>query len=124
MRLTCTICTAVAPDTVFTVRTYVDNRPRSGSALVRSPTQHNQQIRWSDSCMRHEPLDVSQVRAKHMAGLTDRAAATGHQWRQSEKRASSRGYGRTVGNLVVPPTALCHPELGDLSLLTTQAPVG
>ena len=38
-----TICTAVAPDDVFTVRTYGDTRQLYGHRLVRTSSHHNPQ---------------------------------------------------------------------------------
>jgi len=38
----CTICTAVAPEAVFTVRTYGDMRPPYGRGLVRNFSDREQ----------------------------------------------------------------------------------
>jgi hypothetical protein len=63
-----TICTAVAPAAVFTVRTYGDKMPHSTSpisAQIRSPRSAN---RRSASCTRSRPLSMSQVRKSSSSG--------------------------------------------------------
>ena len=56
-----TIWTAVAPDAVFTVRTY-GTGPLYGPGLVRKSAHHQPQTSRSTPCGHQEPMIVSKVR--------------------------------------------------------------
>ena len=56
-----TICTAVAPDAVFTVRTY-GTRPLYGPGLVRKSSSREPRTRRSQRRASPEPRIVSQLR--------------------------------------------------------------
>ena len=58
----CTICTARAPDAVFTVRTYGDTRPLYGPGLVRTFSPDRQRLRRSQTYKINITSPVSQVR--------------------------------------------------------------
>jgi hypothetical protein len=64
----CTICTAVAPDAVFTVRRYGDTGQAYGPGLVRKFPHRKPRTRRSQRHARHELMIVSQVRYAVAAG--------------------------------------------------------
>jgi hypothetical protein len=59
-----TICTAVAPDVVFTVRRYGDTGPAYGRRLVRNFSDHEQPTRRSESCNADQTQNVAEVRSR------------------------------------------------------------
>ena len=66
----CTICTAVAPDAVFTVRTYGDTSPAYGPGLARNFSDRNQRTGRSATRRVDQGPTVAEVR-------------TGNGWRIS-----------------------------------------
>ena len=60
----CTICTAVAPDAVFTVRTYGDTSPAYEPGLVRNFSHREQRNRRSATRRVDQGQTVAEVRAK------------------------------------------------------------
>src|SRR5712691_3549090 len=72
LRDECTICTAVAPDPVFTVRRYGDIPLLYGPGLVRKFSHPDPRNRRSANCSSPEPRNVSQVRV-----FVDEAAEDG-----------------------------------------------
>jgi hypothetical protein len=72
-RVECTICTAVAPDAVFTVRTYA----KGGSlqaGLVSKSRRPDQQNPRSHACCAATPQIVSQVRLQELRADWQREA--------------------------------------------------
>jgi hypothetical protein len=71
----CTICTAVAPDAVFTVCRYGDTGQAYGPGLVRKFPHHKPTTHRSQPCGRRKSMIVSQVRWDNRQGYYRAAGA-------------------------------------------------
>ena len=65
----CTICTAVAPEVVFTVRRYGDTSPAYGPGLVRNLSHYDHRIRRSAAHKITQGQNVAEVRSWSWGGI-------------------------------------------------------